>query len=106
MEPRKERDCAAIRWFTFDYPGVYVCTPFFIHDFCLILRTVCGLWSIHCDPGVARQSDSTRERLSQNSGRQKHSRVSIAAAKSTLESAWRPPKLLKSLSGGRRIDSM
>ncbi|GFN86241.1 hypothetical protein PoB_001274700 [Plakobranchus ocellatus] len=30
----------------------------------------------------------------------------MAAAKSTLESAWRPPKLLKSLSGGRRIDSV
>ncbi|GFN75284.1 hypothetical protein PoB_000179000 [Plakobranchus ocellatus] len=30
----------------------------------------------------------------------------MAAAKSTLESAWRPPKLVKSLSGGRRIDSV
>ncbi|GFN99559.1 hypothetical protein PoB_002606500 [Plakobranchus ocellatus] len=30
----------------------------------------------------------------------------MAAAKSTLESAWRPPKLLKSLSGSRRNDSV
>ncbi|GFN74665.1 hypothetical protein PoB_000117100 [Plakobranchus ocellatus] len=30
----------------------------------------------------------------------------MAAAKSTLESAWRPPKFLKSLCGGRRIDSV
>ncbi|GFN80750.1 hypothetical protein PoB_000725600 [Plakobranchus ocellatus] len=30
----------------------------------------------------------------------------MAAANVTLESAWRPPKLLESLSGGRRIDSV
>ncbi|GFO44617.1 hypothetical protein PoB_007112200 [Plakobranchus ocellatus] len=30
----------------------------------------------------------------------------MAAATITLESAWRPPKLLVSLCGGRRIDSV
>ncbi|GFO36685.1 hypothetical protein PoB_006319000 [Plakobranchus ocellatus] len=41
----------------------------------------------------SKQSDSTAKKLySQNGGRQEHSRVSMAAAKSTLESAWRPPK--------------
>ncbi|GFN83099.1 hypothetical protein PoB_000960500 [Plakobranchus ocellatus] len=57
--------------------------------------------------GVARQSDSPPDRLySQNSGRQKHSSDFIAAARQTPECFWRPPKLLKSLSGGRRIDSV
>ncbi|GFN93713.1 hypothetical protein PoB_002021900 [Plakobranchus ocellatus] len=30
----------------------------------------------------------------------------MAAAKNAVESAWRPPKVICSLSGGRRIDSV